>query len=114
LDEPLAGLDIPSQEAILRILAELRAAGVTVLVATHDLNQAAELFDQMMLLNRRVVAYGPPAQVLTTENLAAAYGGQLHVMHLNGEEVVVADSCCGGDEAPVDPVVGTPGTVKMK
>jgi ABC-type Mn2+/Zn2+ transport system ATPase subunit len=108
LDEPLAGLDIPSQEAILRILAEMRASGITLLIATHDLNQAAEQFDQMLLLNRRVIAFGPPAQVLTTDNLARAYGGQLHVVHTSGGDVIVTDSCCGGGEPPVAQLVGTP------
>ena len=108
LDEPLAGLDIPSQEAILRILAQMRSTGITLLIATHDLNQAAEQFDQMILLNHRVVAYGPPAQVLTTENLARAYGGQLHVVHTGVGDVVVTDSCCGGGEPPVAQLVGTP------
>jgi manganese/iron transport system ATP-binding protein len=111
LDEPLAGLDIPSQEAILRILAQMRGQGITLLIATHDLNQAAEQFDQMILLNRRVVAFGPPAQVLTTENLARAYGGQLHVVHTATGDVVVTDSCCGGGEPPVDQLVGTPDPV---
>ena len=110
LDEPLAGLDIPSQEAILRILAQMRRAGITLLIATHDLNQAAEQFDQMVLLNRRVVAYGPPAAVLTAANLAQAYGGQLHVVHTDGGDVVVTDSCCGGGEPPVAQLVGHPDT----
>lgn len=108
LDEPLAGLDIPSQEAILRILAQMRASGITLLIATHDLNQAAEQFDQMILLNHRVIAYGPPAQVLSTENLAHAYGGQLHVVHTDAGDVVVTDSCCGGGEAPVAQLMGSP------
>ena len=108
LDEPLAGLDIPSEEAILRILAQMRASGITLLIATHDLNQAAEQFDQMILLNHRVIAYGPPAQVLTTENLAHVYGGQLHVVHTDAGDVVVTDSCCGGGEAPVAQLMGTP------
>jgi ABC-type Mn2+/Zn2+ transport system ATPase subunit len=85
----------------------MRAAGITLLVATHDLSQAAEQFDQMMLLNHRVIAYGPPAQVLTTENLARAFGGQLHVVHTPEGDVVVTDSCCGGGEPPVAPLVGT-------
>ena len=108
LDEPLAGLDMPSQEAILRILSQMRADGITILVATHDLNQAAEKFDQMILLNRRVIAYGPPSEVLTTENLARAYGGQLHVLHTTDGDIIVNDSCCGGGEPPVAPLVGTP------
>ena len=108
LDEPLAGLDMPSQEAILRILSQMRADGITILVATHDLNQAAEKFDQMILLNRRVIAYGPPSEVLTTENLARAYGGQLHVLHTADGDILVNDSCCGGGQPPVAPLVGTP------
>ncbi len=108
LDEPLAGLDMPSQEAILRILSQMRADGITILVATHDLNQAAEKFDQMILLNRRVIAYGPPSEVLTTENLARAYGGQLHVLHTPDGDILVNDSCCGGGQPPVAPLVGTP------
>ena len=108
LDEPLAGLDMPSQEAILRILSQMRADGITILVATHDLNQAAEKFDQMILLNRRVIAYGPPSEVLTTENLARAYGGQLHVLHTPDGDILINDSCCGGGKPPVAPLVGTP------
>jgi ABC-type Mn2+/Zn2+ transport system ATPase subunit len=114
LDEPLAGLDIPSQEAILRILTQMRAAGITLMIATHDLNQAAEQFSQMVLLNRRVIAYGSPAEVLTTENLARAYGGQLHVVHTAAGDVIVTDSCCGGGEPPVDQLVGTPDQVTVQ
>ncbi len=107
LDEPLAGLDIPSQEAINRILARMRSAGITLLIATHDLNQAAEQFDRMILLNRRVIAFGAPTEVLTTINLARAYGGQLHVVHTEDGDVVVTDSCCGGGEPPVAQLVGS-------
>lgn len=92
LDEPLTGLDAPSQEAIFTILDSLRPDGVTVLVATHDLNLAAEHFDRIMLLNHRIVGFGPPATVLTSENLVAAYGGHMHVME--GGELVLTDTCC--------------------
>ena len=100
LDEPLTGLDLPSQEAILQILADLRAQGVTTLVATHDLNQAADRFDRMLLLNRRIVADGPPDFVLTTAHLSAAYGDHLHLVETDKGALVVADSCCqSGAEA---------------
>jgi manganese/iron transport system ATP-binding protein len=108
LDEPLTGLDFPSQEAILRILGEMRSRGITLMVATHDLNQAAEHFDRMILLNHRIIAYGPPAEVLTTENLAKAYGGQLHVVHTREGDILVTDTCCGGGQPPVEQLVGTP------
>ena len=75
LDEPLNGLDAPSQEAILALRDDLRGDGVTVLLATHDLDLAAERFDRIMLLNRRIIAFGPPAAVLRTESLLKAYGG---------------------------------------
>ncbi len=96
LDEPLTGLDLPSQELLLQILAELQAQGITILVATHDLNQAAAYFSTILLLNRRVIALGAPANVLTTALLRQAYGSQLHVVHSAEGDLIVADSCCGG------------------
>ena len=100
LDEPLNGLDAPSQQAIFEVLDALKALGITVLVATHDLDQAAAQFDRMMLLNRRLVVFGPPAQVLTPANLLAAYGGHLHLLP-GGQaaegQVLLADSCCEGE-----------------
>ncbi|MEZ4672716.1 MAG: metal ABC transporter ATP-binding protein [Caldilineaceae bacterium] len=97
LDEPLTGLDLPSQELLLQILMELRRQGITILVATHDLNQAAAHFAKVLLLNRRMIAYGAPDEVLTTARLQAAYGSQLHVVHSNGRDLILADSCCGAE-----------------
>jgi ABC-type Mn2+/Zn2+ transport system ATPase subunit len=97
LDEPLTGLDMPSQEDIFEALQTLRDEGVTIMVATHDLNLASERFNRAMLLNRRLIAYGDPEQVFSGPNLLDAYGGQVHV--LPGEGVVVlADTCCEGEE----------------
>jgi manganese/iron transport system ATP-binding protein len=97
LDEPFTGLDFPSQEALFVVLDNLRAAGVTELVATHDLNLAAERFDSVMLLNRRLVAFGRPADVLTREHLVQAYGGHVHILP-EGDLLVLTDTCCEGDE----------------
>jgi manganese/iron transport system ATP-binding protein len=97
LDEPLTGLDLPSQEAIFETLRILREAGVSVMVATHDLNMATERFDTAMLLNRRLIAYGEPGQVFSKANLLDAYGGSVHVLPGEGM-VVLADTCCEGDE----------------
>jgi manganese/iron transport system ATP-binding protein len=98
LDEPLSGLDMPSQEAIFSTLDELKGEGVAIMLATHDLNLAADRFDLVMLLNRRLIAYGKPEDVLTSSSLLEAYGGKVHV--LPGEEgaIVLADTCCEGDE----------------
>lgn len=97
MDEPLTGLDLPSQEDIFRILGELRQRGVTVMIATHDLDLAAERFDRVMLLNRRLVGIGRPGEVLVPDKLLAAYGGQLHLIQTETGVVALSDTCCDGD-----------------
>jgi ABC-type Mn2+/Zn2+ transport system ATPase subunit len=77
MDEPLTGLDAPAQEGLLNVLDTLKDSRVTVMLATHDLDQAAQHFDRILLLNRRVIAIGAPDQVLHTDNLLQAYGGRL-------------------------------------
>jgi len=102
LDEPFTGLDAPSQQAILHILDIVRERGVTTLVSTHDLDLAANHFDTMMLLNRRMTAYGPPDQVFTPDNLVATYGGHVHSLKFETdapEEMLLADTCCEGPDA---------------
>ena len=75
MDEPLSGLDIQSQEAIFSILDTLQERKVTVLVATHNINLAAERFDRLMLLQGRLIGFGPPDSVFTPDLLSQAYGG---------------------------------------
>ncbi len=89
LDEPLAGLDLASAARIQAVVAEQRARGRTVVVATHDLADATAA-DQVVLLAGRVVAAGPPATALTGATLAAAYGDRL--VRLQGGIVVVDDA----------------------
>ena len=60
MDEPLAGLDVPSQEGVLALLEALHQQGVTVMVATHDLDQASTYFDRILLLNHKMIGFGPP------------------------------------------------------
>ncbi|TFH36990.1 MAG: metal ABC transporter ATP-binding protein [Anaerolineales bacterium] len=98
LDEPLTGLDLPSQEIMFQLLDELKAGGVTVLIATHDLNLAAEHFDQVILLKQRIIAFGPPEEALTQAALVEAYGGHVHRIDQEGGLLVVTDTCCEGDE----------------
>ena len=97
LDEPLSGLDIPSQGAILGILQRLRDQGVTVLVATHDLNLAAENFEHVLLLNQRLIAFGSPNEVLNRESLERAYGDGLHVVGEDEGVPIVVDDHVHGD-----------------
>jgi len=95
MDEPFSGVDAAAQEAILDLLQTLPRQGVTVLVSTHDLNLAVERFDRIALLNRRLVAYGLPRQVIRPETLEAAYGGQA-VWRGEDYALVLGDiDCCG-------------------
>jgi ABC-type Mn2+/Zn2+ transport system ATPase subunit len=96
LDEPFTGVDLGTREATLNVLAGLRPHSVTVLVSTHDLDLAAERFDQVVLLSGRLVAAGSPEEVFTEKNLHAAFGGQMVVV--DGRMVVV-DQCCGGSDS---------------
>jgi manganese transport system ATP-binding protein len=73
LDEPVTGLDIVSHDRILEAIAAERARGVTVVLTTHDLSEAAAA-DHVVLLAGRVVASGPPEIVLTGASLTEAYG----------------------------------------
>ncbi|MGQ4646215.1 ATP-binding cassette domain-containing protein [Lyngbya aestuarii] len=76
-DEPLAGIDKKTEAIIFQILHELANAGKTVLVVHHDLGEAITNFDDLILLNRELIASGPRQEVLSGENLKRAYGGKV-------------------------------------
>jgi ABC-type Mn2+/Zn2+ transport system ATPase subunit len=88
LDEPLAGVDRASAERISALFAELSGEGRTLLVSTHDV-ESARTFDRVLCLNRRQVAFGPPAETLDRASLEATYGGEIVVLE-NGEGPVRA------------------------
>ncbi len=88
LDEPVAGLDIVSIRQIRQIINEERDAGRAVVVATHDLDEAARA-DYVVLVNGTVISSGTPAEALTPENLKAAYGGR--VLELGDDLVAIDD-----------------------
>ena len=67
------------------------------MVATHDLNLAAERFDRVMLLNNRLLGIGRPDDVFTPERLQMAYGGHLRLVQTDDGVMVLSDTCCGGD-----------------
>jgi manganese/iron transport system ATP-binding protein len=77
LDEPFTGVDVNTEEAIIALLRELRESGAIILVSTHNLGSVPEFCDQVVLVNRTVLAYGPTAEVFTERNLSAAFGGVL-------------------------------------
>lgn len=80
MDEPFVGVDAATEEAILKVLSDLRSQGKTVVIVHHDLQTAYTYFDSMVLLNTRLVAYGPKEEVFTQEILQEAYGGRLTVL----------------------------------
>lgn len=82
-DEPFVGIDQKTQDVIFDIFHELAAANKIVLVVNHDLGESIAHFDDLLLLNRSLVAYGTRSEVLTQENLYQAYGGR--VMFASGE-----------------------------
>ena len=80
MDEPFAGVDAATETAIIALLHELREKGKTLLVVHHDLPTARNYFDQLLLLNMRVVAYGETEKVFTYELLQKTYGGRLTIL----------------------------------
>ncbi len=84
MDEPFAAVDAATEQAIIRILRQLRDQGKTCLVVHHDLHTVNEYFDELMLLNMRIVAAGPTAEVFTEANLRKTYGGRLTLLEKAG------------------------------
>ena len=76
-DEPFAGIDQKTQAIIFEIFQELVRDGKTVLVVHHDLGESIRHFDDLLLLNRELIAAGPRQKVLTSQHLEQAYGGRV-------------------------------------
>ena len=87
MDEPFTGVDAATESAIISLLQALRSRGKTILVVHHDLPTARTYFDWLLLLNMRVVAFGPTDQVFTPELLQKTYGGRLTVLSEVAEAV---------------------------
>jgi len=98
LDEPVTGIDATTQELLMDLLEAQAARGKTVVATTHDLACAAGRFQQVLAVNRTVVAYGPSNLVLDADVLAAAYGG--HLLVIEGRTVVLDDAHHHDDAAP--------------
>ena len=92
MDEPFAAVDAATEESIVELLRGLRATGRTAVVVHHDLQTVRRYFDQVLLLNTRVIAFGPTEEVFTPEHLQATYGGKLTLL----EEASEALSKHGG------------------
>jgi manganese/iron transport system ATP-binding protein len=87
LDEPFTGVDVATESAIVALLVALRDEGRIILVSTHNLGSIPEFCDQVVLINRSVIASGKTAEVFTPAHLAAAFGGALRHHRLGGSDL---------------------------
>ncbi|MBN9455274.1 MAG: manganese/iron ABC transporter ATP-binding protein [Bosea sp.] len=83
LDEPFTGVDVKTEDQIIKLLRELRDEGRVMLVSTHNLGSVPEFCDRTVLIKRTVLAYGPTVETFTQDNLEKAFGGVLRHFVLN-------------------------------
>ena len=89
MDEPFAGVDAATEKAIISLLMELKEEGKTVLVVHHDLNTVKDYFDWIMLINGKLMDFGPTDKVFTTELLQKTYGGKLTLLDHHSSPIIV-------------------------
>jgi len=80
LDEPFIGIDSVSEEIIMNTLKKLRDNGHTILIVHHDLRKVHAYFDEVLLLNKKLISYGSTKETFTRENLTNTYGTDLFFM----------------------------------
>ena len=85
MDEPMAGLDATAQHQLLDLLDDLRSGGTTIILSTHDLSCVSAYCSYAACLNRKLIAFGPPSQVLNEEVLSQTFGTHLLMVHLDGQ-----------------------------
>ncbi|MCB1593193.1 MAG: metal ABC transporter ATP-binding protein [Alphaproteobacteria bacterium] len=87
LDEPFAGVDIKTEDSLVELFQALAEEGCLVLVSTHNLGSVPRFCDEVMLVNRTLLAHGPVEAVFTQDNLAQAFGGMLRYHRLIGSDL---------------------------
>ena len=87
LDEPFTGVDVQTEKAIMDLLDELRNHGHLILISTHNLGTIPEFCDQVVMINRTVLAAGSTVSTFTQANLERVFGGVLRQIHLAGKEL---------------------------
>jgi manganese/iron transport system ATP-binding protein len=87
LDEPFTGVDVKTENAIIDLLRDLRGRNHLMLVSTHNLGSVPDFCDQVILINRRLLAAGPTATTFTQANLEKAFGGVLRHFKLGGADL---------------------------
>ena len=102
LDEPMAGLDATAQHQLLDLLDELRANGATVVLSTHDLSCVSSRCDKAACLNRRLIAFGKPSEVLNEQVLGDTFGTHLLMVHLDGQAYALQHHTHPGGAPEID------------
>ena len=87
LDEPFTGVDVKTEKAIMTLLDELRDEGHLILISTHNLGTVPEFCDQVIMINRTILAMGDTHSTFTQANLEKVFGGVLRQLHLAGEDL---------------------------
>lgn len=87
LDEPFTGVDIKTEESLITLFRSLTAEGRLILVSTHNLGSVPSFCDEVMLINKKLLAYGPVETTFTQENLSQAFGGMLRHHQLIGADL---------------------------
>lgn len=77
LDEPFVGIDITSERLIIDLLKKIKKQGKSVVIVHHDLHKVVDYFDDLIILNKDLVAYGSVRKTFTTENIEKAYGNTM-------------------------------------
>lgn len=87
LDEPFTGVDVKTENAIMELLLQLRNEGYLILVSTHNLGSVPDYCDQVVMINRTILAKGSTKTTFTQKNLELAFGGVLRNVKLQGNEL---------------------------
>lgn len=87
LDEPFTGVDIKTEESLIKLFRSLAQDGHLILVSTHNLGSVPHFCDEVMLINKTLLAHGPVETTFTQENLAKAFGGMLRHHQLIGDDL---------------------------
>lgn len=84
LDEPFVGIDLVSERIIVELLKQLRQEGKTILIVHHDLHEVEEYFDKIIILNKKLIAFGDVKDTFNADNILGAYGASLGKLVIKG------------------------------
>lgn len=110
LDEPTSGVDVSTRHEVLHLLADLHAEGIGIVLTTHDLNGMAAHLPYLVCVSQRIIASGPPAEVITPPVLEKTFGARMEVLEHLGMPVVVDDHVLiprGGPDRPARAAAGS-------